>query len=144
MEGAKDGIKSTLLIIPPLIGLIVSISMVKASGALDIFTCAIAPLTNSVGIPEKTIPLMILRPISGSGSMAIINNIFSQSGPDSFIGKVASTMMGSTETTFYAIAVYFGSVNIKNTRHTIPAALCADFSGFLMSVLTVKFLFFRN
>jgi spore maturation protein B len=142
IEGAKDGIKSTLLIIPPLVGLIVSINMIKSSGALDMFTSALAPLANMMGIPDKTIPLVLLRPISGSGSMAIINNLFSQFGPDSFVGKVASTMMGSTETTFYAIAVYYGSINIKNTRHTVPAALCADLTGFLISVLSVKLLFF--
>jgi spore maturation protein B len=141
VEGAKDGLESTFYIIPSLIGLITSINMIKASGALDVFTSFIAPFANKVGIPVKTIPLFLLRPISGSGSMAFINHIFSSCGPDSFVGRVTSVMMGSTETTFYAIAVYFGSVGIKNTRHTIPSALCADLTGFLMSILLVKLLF---
>jgi len=144
IKGAREGLKSTFLIAPSLVGLITSVSMLKASGALDIFTASAAPFMNKIGIPAETVPLMLLRPISGSGSMALINNIFSEFGTESFIGRIASVMMGSTETTFYAIAVYFGAINIKNTRHTVPAALCADLTGFILSVIAVKLLFNAN
>ena len=140
ISGAKDGLSSTLAIAPSLIGLIVAVSMLKASGALDILTSFLAPVGNLIAIPKETIPLMLLRPISGSGSLALIDSIFKSCGPDSFPGRVASVMMGSTETTFYAIAVYFGAVSIKNTRHTIPAALLADFTSFIMAVLMVRLL----
>jgi spore maturation protein B len=141
MTGAKDGIKSTIDITPSLVGLITSVSMLKASGALDIFTSAIAPIVSKIGVPAVSVPLMILRPISGSGSLALINNIFKDFGPDSFVGRTISVMMGSTETTFYAIAIYFGSIGIKNTRHTAFAAICADLTGFLMSAFLVRLLF---
>ncbi|MDR0738901.1 MAG: spore maturation protein [Oscillospiraceae bacterium] len=140
MKGAKEGLISTISIIPAIIGLIVSISMVKASGALDIFTSFVSPVFAFFGIPAKTVPLILLRPISGSGALAFVSSIFDSCGPDSLIGKVVSVMMGSTETTFYTIAVYCGSVGIKNIRHTVPAALSADFTGFIVSVLAVKLL----
>jgi spore maturation protein B len=140
MLGAKDGIQSTIAITPSLVGLITSVGMLKASGALDIFTSAIAPLMSKIGVPAVSVPLMILRPISGSGSLALINNIFKDFGPDSLIGRIVSVMMGSTETTFYAIAIYFGSVGIKNTRHTAFAAICADLTGFFMSAFLVRLL----
>ena len=138
MEGVKDGLGSTLSIVSPIIGLIVSINMLKASGALDIFTSFVSPVVKFFSVPPEVVPLMLLRPISGSGALAIVTSIFDSYGPDSFIGKVASVMMGSTETTFYTIAIYFGSVRIKNIRHTVPAALSADLVGFIMSVVTVK------
>ena len=141
LNGAKEGLKSTVDIAPSLVGLITAVSMIKASGALDLFTCAVSNIANFFKIPPIVMPLMILRPISGSGSLAFLDTIFSSAGVDSIAGKIASVMMGSTETTFYAIAVYFGAVGIKNTRHTIPAALLADLTGFLVSVLTVKLFF---
>lgn len=136
--GAKNGLYSTISIFPSLIGLIVAVSMLKASGALDILTNLLSPIENLLSVPKETIPLMILRPISGSGSLALVDSIFKSNGPDSFIGKVASVIMGSTETTFYAITIYFGSIGIKKTRHTIPVALIADFTSFVMSILMVK------
>lgn len=142
VAGAKEGISSTVSILPSLVGLIMAVTMLKASGALDMFSSFIAPLAECIGLPPQTMPLALLRPISGSGSTAILTQIFADYGPDSFIGRVASVMMGSTETTFYAIAVYFGAVGIKKTRHAIPAALAADATGYLMSVLAVR-LFFR-
>ena len=137
LEGAKEGAKSTFGIIPALVGLITAVSMLKASGALDMFTAFIAPLAEKIGLPPQVVPLMLLRPVSGSGSLALV----SSSGVDSFAGRVAAVMMGSTETTFYAIAVYFGSVNIRKTRHTIPSALTADFTSVVIAVLTVRLLF---
>ncbi len=141
ISGAKEGLLSTFSIAPSLIGLIVAVSMLKTSGTLDIITSFFAPVGSFLGIPKETIPLMFLRPVSGSGSLAFVDSIFKSCGPDSLPGRVASVMMGSTETTFYAIAVYFGSVGIKNTRHTIPVALTADLTSFIISVLTVKLLF---
>lgn len=139
--GAKEGLYSTFSIAPSLIGLIVAVSMFKSSGALDIITSLFSPIINFFGFPKESLPLMLLRPVSGSGSLALVDSIFKNCGPDSFAGRVASVMMGSTETTFYAIAIYFGSVGIKNTRHTIPVALTADFTSFIMSVLMVRLLF---
>lgn len=141
IQGAKDGMKSTAMIAPSLVGLIVSVSMLKASGALDMFTSFIAPVAEILHIPPIVVPLAILRPISGSGSIAFLDTIFSSTGVDSFASRVASVMMGSTETTFYAIAVYFGAIGIKNTRHTIPSALIADLTGFILSIITVSILF---
>ena len=141
ISGAKEGLTSTFSIAPSLIGLVVSVSMLKSSGALDIITSFLEPLGNLIAVPKETIPLMLLRPISGSGSLALIDSIFKSCGPDSFAGRVASVMMGSTETTFYAIAIYFGAVGIRNIRHTVPAAILADLTSFILSVLTVKLLF---
>ena len=142
LDGAKEGLRSTVSIAPALVGLITAVTMLKASGALDLFTAAARPLAQALGLPPEVVPLTLLRPVSGSGSMALLNGIFADCGPDSFAGRVAAVMMGSTETTFYAIAVYFGAVGIKKTRHTIPAALSADLVSFLTSALAVR-LFFR-
>ena len=141
LEGAKEGMKSTVSIAPALIGLITAVTMLKASGALDLFTAAIRPAAAFLGFPPEVMPLTLLRPVSGSGSIAILDQIFATCGPDSFAGRVASVMMGSTATTFYAIAVYFGAVGIKKTRHTIPAAITADTASFFISTLAVRLFF---
>lgn len=140
-QGAKNGLSSTVSIAPSLIGLIVAVSMLKASGALDMFTSFIRPITEFFNIPCEVVPLIFLRPVSGSGSLAIIDSIFKSVGPDSFPGRVASVIMGSTETTFYAIAIYFGSIGIKNTRHTVPAALTSDICGFFIAVFVTRIFF---
>ena len=136
--GARSGIESMFGIIAPLVGLMVAISMFRESGALEIIAKAISPILSYVGLPAEVLPLSILRPISGSASLALVTDIFKTYGPDSQIGKIASVMMGSTETTFYTIAVYFGAVGIKNTRHTIPSALSADLTGIIFSALLVS------
>ncbi len=140
VEGAKSGLESTIRIVAPLVGLLVGISMLRASGVMDIFSDMVSPLTEFLGIPSDVLPLALLRPVSGSGSIAIVNDIFENCGPDSLAGRIASVMMGSTETTFYTIAVYFGAVGIKSSRHTVKAALTADFTGMVMSVVAVRFL----
>ena len=140
--GAKDGFNSTISILPSLVGLITAVSMLRSSGALDMMSKLLEPIASFFSFPSEVLPLALLRPISGSGSIAFIDGIFSDFGVDSFAGRVASVMMGSTETTFYAIAVYFGAVKIKDTRHTIPSALAADFAGFIMSVLSVRLIFY--
>ncbi len=138
VEGAKSGVESMFGIIAPLVGLMVAISMFRESGALEIIAKALSPILSYVGLPAEVLPLSILRPISGSASLALVTDIFKTYGPDSQIGKIASVMMGSTETTFYTIAVYFGAVGIKNTRHTIPSALSADLTGIIFSALIVS------
>jgi spore maturation protein B len=115
--------------------------MFKASGALDVLTHALAPMSNAIQVPGELVPLAILRPVSGSGSLAIFENTLNTYGPDSFLGRVASVMQGSTETTFYTIAVYYGAINVQKTRHTVFCALIADFVGFIMSTLAVRLLF---
>lgn len=141
VTGAKEGASSCFAILPSLVGLIMAVSMLSASGALDLFSSFIAPAALALGLPPEVMPLALLRPVSGSGSTALLSQIFQLYGPDSFIGRVASVMMGSTETTFYAIAVYFGAVGIKKTRHTVPAALAADFTGYLASVWAIRLFF---
>ncbi|MBQ7097345.1 MAG: spore maturation protein [Clostridia bacterium] len=138
VEGAKSGLESTFRIVAPLVGLIVGIYMLRASGALDMFASLISPITDFFDIPADVLPLALLRPVSGSGSIAIVNDIFKNCGPDSLAGKIASVMMGSTETTFYTIAVYFGAVGIKSARHTAKAALTADVVGMIMSIVAVR------
>ncbi len=135
VEGAKDGLQSLVGIIPPLIGLMVAISMFRASGALELLARLLAPVLSAIHLPPEVLPLALLRPISGSASTAIVTDIFRTLGPDSPAGVIASVMMGSTETTFYTVAVYFGSAGIKNTRHTIAAALTADLTGISLAIL---------
>ena len=137
VEGAKSGVESMFGIIAPLVGLMVAISMFRESGALELIADLLSPILSYVGLPAEVLPLAILRPISGSASLALVTDIFKTYGPDSVIGKIASVMMGSTETTFYTIAVYFGAVGIKNTRHTLPAALSADLTGIVFSAIIV-------
>lgn len=138
VDGAKDGLQSMVGIIAPLIGLMVAISMFRASGALELLADLLSPLLDRINLPADVLPLALLRPVSGSASTAIVMDIFKNIGPDSPAGKIASVMMGSTETTFYTVAVYFGALGIKNTRHTIGAALIADLTGIVLSVIITK------
>ena len=123
------------------VGLLTAVSMFRASGAMDALARLCAPVLNLLGIPAETVPLMLVRPVSGSGALAVASDLMAAHGPDSYIGRVAAVMLGSTETTFYTIAVYFGSAGIVRTRHTVPAALAADLTGFLTAALTVRLLF---
>ena len=137
LEGAKNGLETGIKILPSLIGLITAVTMFKASGALDVLLSAFEPLSKIISVPSEVLPLTILRPVSGGGALAIFENILQNYGPDSISGKIASVMMGSSETTFYCISLYYGSIGIKKTRHTIPAALLADFTSFAVSALLV-------
>jgi spore maturation protein B len=139
-DGAKDGLKVVLAMLPPLVAILSAVSMLRASGALEALTCLAAPLLGAVGIPPETAPLMLVRPLSGSGALAVGSEIISLFGPDSAAGRAAAVMLGSTETTFYTVAVYFGAAGIKRTRHTIPAALCADAAGFLAAAFFARIL----
>lgn len=140
-EGAKEGLSTTLRVLPSLLGLLVAIAMFRASGALELLLTLIAPLGRWLGVPSEVMPLALMRPISGSGSLALVSDILNRYGADSFIGRVASVLMGSTETTFYTVAVYFGSIGVRRTRHTVGAALVADFCGMVLSVAAVRLFF---
>ena len=138
--GAKEGLSTAYLIAPTLVGLITAVTMLRASGAVEALTDLISPVAQKLGFPAEIVPVAVLRPISGGGSSALLLSILEQFGADSFAGRVVSVMAGSTETTFYAIAVYYGSVGIKKSRHTLGAGLCADFTAVVFSVLTVRLL----
>ena len=141
-RGAEEGLRTLLRIVPALVGLLTAVSMFRASGAMEQLTALLSPLLTLLGIPPETAPLLLIRPMSGSGALAVGTELMTCFGPDSYIGRVAAVMLGSTETTFYTIAVYFGSAGIRRSRHTIPAALAADLAGFAASALAVR-LFFR-
>ncbi len=138
LSGAKKGFNIILNITPSLIALIFAINVLKASGGLDVLCSILSPVTSFLGIPKELTPLSILSPISGSGSLTYFESILKEFSPDSFIGRCASVMMGSTETTFYTMTIYYSSVGIKKSRHTLPSALCADFTSFILSPKIVK------
>ncbi|MGN0675424.1 MAG: spore maturation protein [Oscillospiraceae bacterium] len=138
-DGASESFKAALDVLPALIALMTAIGMFKASGALEVISAAISPLTSFLGFPEECIPLAIIRPVSGSGALAVFESILGDVSPDSFAGRVAS-IIGSTETTFYTIAVYYGITKVKKTRHAAISSLAADFTGFVLSALTVRLL----
>ncbi len=140
LDGIKDGLGVLLRIFPSLVALLTAVYMLRASGALEALTALLSPLLTLLGIPPETAPLMLLRPVSGSGALAAATELIGQYGPDSYIGRTAAVMLGSTETTFYVIAVYFGAAGIKRTRWAVPAALCADITGFAVSALAVRLL----
>ncbi|MCH5348101.1 MAG: spore maturation protein [Oscillospiraceae bacterium] len=139
-DGAKENLRSAFEVLPALIALMTAIGMFKASGGLDIISAAISPITELLGFPSECIPLAIIRPVSGSGALAVFESILTDVSPDSFPGRVASVMVGSTETTFYTVAVYYGITKVKKTRHTIASSLTADLTGFILSALTVRLL----
>ena len=141
VEGAKDGFKVAITIIPYLVAILFAIGMFRASGAMDFMVEGLRPLLSWFGVPPEVLPMMVIRPLTGSGSAAIVLDMINQFGEDSILVKMVATMFGSTETTFYVIAVYFGAVNIKKTRHAIPAGLIADFVALLLSVFVVRWLF---
>lgn len=140
-RGAEEGLSVLLRIIPALVGLLTAVSMFRASGAMEWLSGLCAPVLEFFGVPPETTPLMLIRPASGNGALAVASDLMAAHGPDSYVGRVAAVMLGSTETTFYTIAVYFGSAGIHRTRHTVPAALAADLTGFLASALAVRLFF---
>ena len=140
LDGAKEGLEVTVKIFPTLIGIFFSIGLLRSSGIIDFFTNLINPITKMLRIPSEILPLAILRPISGSGSIGIATDIMKNSGVDSFIGTLASVIMGSTETTFYTIAVYTSYVKIRKNRGILVAALTADVVGILSAVVFCRIL----
>lgn len=140
-EGAKDGISTALRVFPNLLTMLVAIGIFRESGALDYVIKLLGPVFALIGVPQEVLPLALLRPLSGSGGLAILGDILENYHPDSFVGRVASTMMGSAETIFYTLAVYFGAIGIKQYRHTLPAALIADFAALIASVVVCSWVF---
>ena len=141
VQGAGEGLNTLVRIIPSLIALLAAVHMLRASGALEIAARLLAPLLDRLGIPPETVALMLVRPVSGSAALGVGSELIAAYGPDSYIGRVAAVMLGSTETTFYTIAVYFGAVGITKTRYAVPAALCADLAGFMAAAWAVRVCF---
>ncbi|MBU0676200.1 MAG: spore maturation protein [Proteobacteria bacterium] len=139
-EGATEGFSTVIRIIPFMVAIFVAIGMLRASGALDLMIRFLSPLTTRVGLPAEALSMALLRPLSGSGAFGLMSEIVSRD-PDSFLSYLVSVMQGSTETTFYVLAVYFGAVGIKRTRHALPAALCADAAGIIASVAVCNLLY---
>lgn len=141
IDGAKEGLTTAIRIMPYLVAMFVAIAMFRTSGAMDILISIINPLAKAVGIPGEVVPLVIMRPISAMASLGILTELFSTYGVDSFAGRVASTAIGSSETIFYTLSLYFGSVGIKEIRYTLIAALMAEITGFLVAVIVCSYVF---
>lgn len=138
VSGAAQGLETCTAIFPALVILLTAVSMLRASGAMELLTKLLAPAGRLLGIPPETLPLVLLRPISGSAALAVAGDLIAVHGADSLVGRTAAVMLGSTETTFYTISVYFGAVGIRRTRCTIPAALAADLTGFVTASLFTR------
>ena len=140
VDGAKDGFTIAVRIIPYLVAILVAIGMFRASGTLDLILSALTPLLNFLGFPPENLPLALMRPLSGSGSIGLLSDLVNQHGADSLITKIGATMFGSIETTFYVLAVYFGSIGIRKTRHALAAGLIADLVGVISAVFICRLL----
>lgn len=141
IDGAKEGFDVAVKIIPFLVGILVAIGMFRGSGAMELLTAALQPVMRATGFPAELFPLAILRTLTGSGSLGFATDLVKTYGPDSMIGRTAATLYGSSETTFYVLAVYFGAVSIKKTRHAIPAALIADVVAAIATVAVCAWMF---
>jgi len=141
VDGAKDGFDIALRIIPYLVAILVAIGMFRASGAMEMFISFISPILNIIGFPPENVPLAIMRPLSGSGSLGLFTDLVNEYGTDSLFTKIGATMFGSTETTFYVLAVYFGSVGVRKSRHALIAGLIADAVGVIAAVYICKIIF---
>lgn len=137
VEGVKEGLGTVKFIAPTMIALLVAVGTLRSSGALDALAELIRPAAQAVGFPAELVPMGLLRPVSGSGATALLTGIYESSGPDSFVGRCASVVAGSTETTFYAVTMYYGAAGIKKIRHTLVSALLADLTAIVMSVVVV-------
>ena len=140
-DGAREGFSMLLTIAPALIVLLGAVGMLRSSGALEALSTALSPALEFLGIPAETVLLLLIRPLSGSAALAVGAELMAAHGPDSLVGRTAAVMLGSTETTFYTVSVYFGACGVKKTRYAIPAALIADVVGFLAASWTVKLFF---
>ncbi len=140
-EGAKEGFDVGVRIIPYLVAILAAIGAFRSSGALDLLTSLLAPITSSIGMPADVIPMALMRPLSGSGALGIATELINQFGPESLPARMAAVMEGSTETTFYILAVYFGSVGVTRSRHALPAALTADLAGIIAAVVVTNIVF---
>lgn len=140
-DGAKEGFTNAIRIIPFLVAMLVAIGVLRASGALGYFAQLVSPITNLIGMPSEVLPMAIMRPLSGGGANGIMVDLFKTYGPDSLIGRMASVISGSTDTTFYVIAVYFGAVGVRNIRYSLSAGLIADLAGILAAVFVTNLMF---
>jgi spore maturation protein B len=138
VEGAKDGLRICLRIFPYLLAMLVAVAVFRESGALDYFTAAAAPIVKIIGLPSEIVPLVLIKPLSGSGALGVFTDIIKNYGPDTYIGVTASILMGSTETIFYTLTVYYGAVGVKKIRHTLWAALFADMTAIIMAVMLAR------
>ena len=141
LTGAREGLSVVVNILPALVALLSAVYMFRACGAVEWLSRTIAPFLTKLGVPPETVPLLLVRPLSGSGALAVGSDLISAYGPDSTVGRTAAVMLGSTETTFYTVAVYFGAAGIKKTRYTVPAALAADAAAFFAAAWTVRWFF---
>ena len=141
VDGAREGLSVSIRILPSLVGLLAAVYMFRASGAMDFLAELLSPVLELAGIPPETAALLLIRPVSGGGALAVGSDLMAQYGPDSYIGRVTAVMLGSTETTFYTIAIYFGSAGIRKTRYAVPAALAADLTGFIAAAFAVRLFF---
>ena len=141
VEGAKEGFQVALRIIPYLVAILVAIGMFRAAGGIELLSAALAPVMRLAHFPPDLLPLVLMRPLSGSGTLGVFAELVKQFGPDSLISRMAGTIYGSTETTFYVLAVYFGSVSVKRTRHAVLAGLTADLVGVIASVILCNWVF---
>lgn len=141
VEGAKEGFTTAVSIIPFLVAMFVAISVFRESGAMELLLQTLRPLTKALGVPSEVMPLALLRPLSGSASFGLTSYLIKSHGPDSLIGRLASAIQGSTETTFYVLTVYFGAVGVKKTRYALPVGLIADLAGFLAAVFITRVVF---
>lgn len=141
VAGAQDGLRLLATIAPALVVLLTAVSMLRASGFFTLMSALFAPACAWIGIPPELVPLMLIRPFSGSAALAVGAELMQQYGVDSLVGRTAAVMLGSSETTFYTIGVYFGAAGVKKTRYTIPAAVVADLTGFFMAALSVRLFF---
>lgn len=138
LEGAKEGFLTLYRIAPTILGLVFAVGLLRSSGAIDVICTALSPVADAVGFPVEVVPMALLRPVSGGGSTALLISVFEDCGPDSFAGRVASVLAGSSETTFFAITMYFGSIGVKRIRHTAIAAVAADLTAMIMSAALVR------
>jgi spore maturation protein B len=141
VDGAKEGFDVAVRIMPYLVAILVAIGLFRDVTMMKVFADLLGPITERIGMPAEIRPMALIRPLSGGGAMGVMNSIFITYGPDSYVGLLASVMMGSTETTFYVLAVYFGSVGLKQTRHALPAGLVGDFAGIMASTLLCYYAF---
>ena len=140
IAGAKEGFSTLYNIAPTILGLIFAVGLLRSSGAIDVIGTALSHVAGAVGFPTEVVPMAMLRPVSGSGSTALLVSVFEDYGPDSFAGRVASVLAGSSETTFFATTMYFGSIGIKKIRHTLAAAIAADLTAMILSAFLVRVL----
>ncbi len=138
IDGAGEGMKILAGIFPPLVAMLVAAAMLKASGAMELFLNFISPVVDKIGIPKEVMPLVLIRPLSGSGSIGVLSGILNDYGADSAIGRIASVICGSTETTFYCLAVYFAKTRVKSINRAIPSALIGDFASIVAAVMAIK------